>query len=98
MHQHVVIGEAERSTLPGSRDSRITKARIACVPKQEEPFQCVLPTNLRTRTAQPKFPCRRQRIEHAARSTSFRFPGSGIGARWVPARLGTTAANVRSAF
>lgn len=46
MHRHVVTGEAERSTLLGSRDSRITKARItACAPKQEESFIYVRPTH-----------------------------------------------------
>ena len=37
MHQHVVTCEAERSTLPGSRDTRITRARIAaCWAKVED--------------------------------------------------------------
>jgi len=36
---HVVTGEAERSALPGSRDARITGARIAaCEPVLEEAF------------------------------------------------------------
>jgi hypothetical protein len=41
MHQlivHVVTGEAERSALPGSRDTRITSARIAACEPLEEAF------------------------------------------------------------
>ena len=76
MHQHVVTCEAERSTLPGSHDSRITKPRItACAPKQEESsiYIWTRPPNLRTRAASWKFP----RAPGAIRSRSPALP-SGL--------------------
>lgn len=81
MHRHVVTGEAERSTLLGSRDSRITKARItACAPKQEESFIYVRPThpNLGTCRVRPKFPRTAASAWSTGSNDEFPIPLSGI--------------------
>ena len=104
MHQHVVTGEAERSTLLGSRDSRITKARItACAPKQEESFYiCAThPPNLGTRRASSKFPLdRNDRIERGISRRVSASPQSyhDYGRRTRSLRAEATVATALAAF